>query len=34
MSLRSIFLGLAGMSLLADNTGFAGAFLLAAAIAA
>jgi hypothetical protein len=34
MSLRSVFLGLAGMSLLADGTGFAGAFLLAAAFAA
>lgn len=34
MSLRSVFLGLAGMSLLADSTGFTGAFLLAAALAA
>ncbi len=34
MSLRSVLIGLAGMSLLADSTGFAGAFLLAAAIAA
>lgn len=34
MSLRSVFLGLAGMSLLADSIGFAGAFLLAAAMAA
>lgn len=34
MSLHSVFLGLAGMSLLAGSTGFAGAFLLAAAIAA
>ncbi|EPD41146.1 hypothetical protein HMPREF9702_03247 [Delftia acidovorans CCUG 15835] len=34
MSLRSVLLCAAGMSLLADSTGFAGAFLLAAAIAA
>ncbi len=33
MSLRSVFLGLAGMSLLAGSTGFAGTFLLAAAFA-
>ncbi|SFB56022.1 hypothetical protein SAMN05444579_109226 [Delftia tsuruhatensis] len=31
MSLRSVLLCAAGMSLPADNTGFAGAFLLAAA---